>query len=330
MQAQSQEPSFPPSQVASQTYPYAIKLDSLIHDNNPCTQTVFYMTWGKKYGDQSNCGGYPVLCTFEGVASRLRESYLHMADDNNSLVAPAGMAWYASWHTDTLINLWQADNSHPATPGSYLTACVFYGTIFKKSPVGLSYSPISAQPTNNYLQNIAYHTVFDSLANWNIGVFTPKSVFSFTGNDATKTYYFNNLSQNFSSYQWDFGDGAISTTTGIHAYQDTGTFTTTLIVFDNCGRSDTSSQTFSIQGETGINETAETDFRIYPNPVQNELTISGYRLPMANTMAQLYDVAGRKISEIQIASGTTRVNTVNLEAGIYFLELNGKAHLFVK
>ena len=59
LQAQSQEPSFSPYQVFSQTIPYARKLDSLIKLNNACTNTVFYQTWGRKNGDASNCGFYP-------------------------------------------------------------------------------------------------------------------------------------------------------------------------------------------------------------------------------------------------------------------------------
>ena len=92
LQAQSQEPSFPPAQVDSETYPYAHILDSLIRDNDSCSETIFYMTWGKKYGDQMNCSGYPVLCTFDGVQSRLTDSYLQMANDNHALVAPVGRA----------------------------------------------------------------------------------------------------------------------------------------------------------------------------------------------------------------------------------------------
>ena len=41
IQAQSQEPSFPPSQVASQTYPYAQILIDSIASNNSCTEPVF-------------------------------------------------------------------------------------------------------------------------------------------------------------------------------------------------------------------------------------------------------------------------------------------------
>ena len=48
LQEQSQLPSFPPSQVTVEVFPYARKLDSLIRLNDSCTETVFYMTWGRK------------------------------------------------------------------------------------------------------------------------------------------------------------------------------------------------------------------------------------------------------------------------------------------
>ena len=55
LQEQSQMPSFPLSQVLVEVFPYAKKLDSLIKAANPCTQTIFFMTWGRKNGDSYNC-----------------------------------------------------------------------------------------------------------------------------------------------------------------------------------------------------------------------------------------------------------------------------------
>ncbi len=308
LQAQSQEPSFPPTQVESQTYPYAHILDSLIRDNDSCTETIFYMTWGKKYGDQMNCSGYPVLCSFDGVQSRLTDSYLQMANDNQALVAPVGRAWQTSWHTDTLIDLWDADNSHPNVAGSYLTACVFYGTIFRKSPVGIMYSPISAQTTNTYLQNIAYHTVFDTLSKWNIGVFDVLADFDFAGNEATKTFSFNNWSQNSTSYEWNFGDGNTSTTTGVHTYNDTGTYSVSLIAFDYCGRSDTSSHLIHINQANEINSIENIAVTIYPNPAKADFTISDIPVSALNSWLQITDVQGRVVLTYRFLTKTLVFN----------------------
>lgn len=327
VQAQSQEPSFPPAQVQAQTFPYARILDSLIHDNNPCTQTVFYMTWGKKYGDQMNCANYAILCTFEGVTARLRESYLQMADDNRALVAPAGVAWQTSWHTDTTINLWNPDNSHPSIEGSYLTACTFYETIFGKSPVGLSYSPLAQQGTTTFLQTVAHQTVYDSASQWNIGEFTPNAEFDFTGNAATRIYTFNNLSQNATSYQWLFGDGTNSTATGSHTYAATGTYTVTLIAADSCGRTDTARQTFTIEPTTGINDLAPAHIAVYPNPLNgNALTIETTQ----PAVVVITDVLGKEVYRLKVNSGTTIADVTALETGMYLVAVNSKVIKLLK
>ena len=90
LQEQSQKPSFSPAQVATDVYPYAYQLNNTIKSNNSCTETVFYMTWGRKNGDASNCASYPPICTYPGMQQRLRESYMEMANNNNATVSPVG------------------------------------------------------------------------------------------------------------------------------------------------------------------------------------------------------------------------------------------------
>ncbi|MCK5538156.1 MAG: SGNH/GDSL hydrolase family protein, partial [Bacteroidales bacterium] len=133
LQSQSQEPAFPPSQVAVDVYPYAKILVDSTKANNICTEPLFFMTWGRKYGDQSNCAAYPPICTYLGMQQRLRESYLEMGQTNHASVAPVGMAWKHSIVSSPTLNLYSSDNSHPSLNGSYLSACVFYAMIFEKS-----------------------------------------------------------------------------------------------------------------------------------------------------------------------------------------------------
>ena len=141
IQAQSQEPSWPPSQVVTEVLPYAGILNDSIKSNNACSETVFYMTWGRKYGDTQNCDTWPPVCTFLGMQERLMAGYMAMAELNNSTVAPVGFSWKHSMDNDpdSLINLYSSDNSHPSVSGTYLTACVMYATMFQKSPVGSGY-----------------------------------------------------------------------------------------------------------------------------------------------------------------------------------------------
>src|ERR1700748_2007916 len=110
LQEQSERPAFPPSQVALQVYPYARILDSLIHANDTCTQTMFMMTWGHANGDPANCPVYPVICTYEGMQQRLRESYMEMTEDNNAIVAPVGAAWKTIRDSFPTLELYQTDS----------------------------------------------------------------------------------------------------------------------------------------------------------------------------------------------------------------------------
>ncbi len=173
IQEQSQKPSFSPAQVANDVFPYARQLDSLITLANPCTETVFYMTWGRKNGDQTNCANYPPLCTYAGMQGRLRSSYLQMANDNDALVAPIGVIWKLMRQAHPNIELYNPDESHPSVRGSYLAACAFYATMFRKSPIG-AYHPNNVDSSHAAaIQQMVHQVVFDSLDMWNIGEFDP-------------------------------------------------------------------------------------------------------------------------------------------------------------
>ena len=93
LQEQSQIPSFPVAQVANESLPYAEALNDLIETYNPCSETVFYMTWGRENGDAGNCEFWPPICTYEGMDDLLAASYLTMADDNEAIVSPVGRVW---------------------------------------------------------------------------------------------------------------------------------------------------------------------------------------------------------------------------------------------
>ena len=173
LQAQSQEPSFPPSQVDVQTLPYAVKLDSVIKQNDSCTITTFYETWGRKNGDASNCASYPPLCTYTGMQNRLKQSYKLFADTCQGLMAPAGEAWRSSISYSPSLELYQADESHPSLEGSYLTACVFYEMLFQKSVLNNTYTAGVATPTASFLRQVAHQVVNDSLTIWNVGKYNP-------------------------------------------------------------------------------------------------------------------------------------------------------------
>ena len=251
LQAQSQEPSFSPGQVANNTYPYAEILVDSIYANSSCTEPLFFMTWGRKYGDQQNCVAYPPICTYLGMQQRLRESYLEMAFNDSASCAPVGMAWKKSIAIDSTLNLYYSDNSHPSIYGSYLAACTFYASIFKKSAVGSSYCPNAIDSlTALSLQEIGSSTVLDSLAVWNI--FDSYFTFDQMGDSVS----FTNLSSNYESLLWNFGDGETTTDQHpTHTYAANGSYTIQLIATTNSGCiTDTLTATVVVSSINGVEQ----------------------------------------------------------------------------
>ncbi|MES2680442.1 MAG: DUF4886 domain-containing protein [Bacteroidota bacterium] len=321
LQAQSQEPAFPPSQVNGQTLPYALKLDSVVKQNNSCSNAVFYETWGRKNGDAQNCAFYPPLCTYAGMQNRLRQSYKKFADTTGGIMAPAGEAFKRSIFLDPSLELYDADQSHPSMNGSYLVACVFYEVLFQKSVLTNTYNPGIQAGNLSFLQQVAHTTVFDSLLVWNLGINLPWADFSFS-QLGPAAFQFQSLSANFSD-QWYFGDGTSSVISSpTHSYLNPGTYTVSHVVKDACSR-DSSSKIISVLS-TGLNQHLSPGpyFTVFPNPCGNTIYISGAEsfinnsstVVIRNSLGQLLYVSGfRDQIEIDL-----------LPDGLYVIEISDK------
>ncbi len=334
LQEQSQIPSFPLSQVQSSCFPYARKLDSLIKLYNPCAKTMFYMTWGRKNGDASNCVNWPPVCTYAGMDSLLRLRYKMMADTNHAVVSPVGPVWrYLRYHYPGL-ELYQADESHPSLIGSYAAACSFYTAIFHKSPAlitsNYSLSPADAAVVRMTAASVAY----DSLFFWNVGKFLPEAGFGWSGQDGYQVS-FTNLSEFASSYYWDFGDGTFSTQENpVKVYSGPDTVNVTLTA-SHCGESDM----FSMMVIPAlVASTAPWDagvpLQVFPNPVQQELHI---RLPgeLPINSYRIFNGQGKLMLQAEgLWSGNLSVPVESFCKGIYLLmiEFDGNRYFskFIK
>ena len=277
LQAQSQELSFSPFQVASDSYPYAEILVDSIFANSSCTEPLFFMTWGRKYGDQSNCQFYPPICTYLGMQERLRESYLDMTFTHNTSCSPVGMAWKKSIEIDSTLNLYSSDNSHPSIYGSYLAACTFYSSIFKKSAVGSTYWPNAIDSASAYiLQQIGSSTVLDSLGVWNVF----NADFGFQQyNDSIS---FTNLSSNYESVFWDFGDGITSTDENpTHKFTLNGSYTVILTAITNAACiEDTQTISITVNINTVIDELKAPNQLLYVTDVLGRKTNPTKNVPL--------------------------------------------------
>lgn len=322
LQEQSQRPSFPPFQVQSDVYPFAAILDSLIHDNNPCTETVFYMTWGRKNGDASNCAGWPPVCTYEGMQARLRESYLEMGMLNNATVGPVGAAWRYMRSLNPAFDLYQPDESHPSVHGTYLAACVLYSTIFHKSPFGISFTSTLPPVDATEIQNAVNAVVTDSIATWYEYGNIPFSSFSYTANG--NNFLFQNHSLNASGYTWDFGDGSSSTMINpSHTFSQSGTYSVVLTATNGC-RADE----LTMQVTTGVSGLQDPDNGcvIYNNPNTGRLI---FNCLIEVDHAHVHDLSGKRMqTEIIRKSDGMEISANGLKPGIYVVTYSGDGNFF--
>ena len=311
LQEQSQKPSFPPSQVATEVYPYAQVLVDSIKSANACTEPIFYMTWGRKNGDAGNCAAYPPLCTYDGMQGRLRESYIEMAVDNDGSVSPVGAAWKYVRDNYPTLELYSADESHPSINGSYLAACVHYASMFRESPVGASFISTLTAIDAAILQEAAELVVLDSLSTWRIG--DNDVIASFTSNTVSGSTAFSENGTNGTTYSWDLDDGSTETAAAFsHTYGNDGTYNVELIATNGCD-SDTITQEV-IVNTTGMNEN-QLNFEILQS--QNK-----YSLLFKNTAErhfQLYDTKGSLIQEEKKTNSEIIITLP--EAGIYLLHV---------
>jgi hypothetical protein len=160
LQEQSQTPVIEYLRYHSM-YPSAIKLDSIIKEFNPNAVTVFFMTWGRKNGGQqcidTSCS--PVFRNFFHMQDSMKSSYTQISNILSAMLSPAGEAWRTARLIKPGVNLWDADESHPALDGSYLTACVFYAKIFNQSPVSLNYNGGLPDSSALFYRQCAWQTV---------------------------------------------------------------------------------------------------------------------------------------------------------------------------
>lgn len=315
LQEQSQLPSFSPGQVATDVFPYADSLVRKIRTNDSCTMPLFYMTWGRKNGDASNCAVYPPVCTYEGMQGRLRSSYLQMGSTHEAEVCPVGSAWWRTRLTNPAIELYAADESHPSLAGSYLAACSFYGAIFHKSCIG-GYIPAGLDSaTAMQLQTIAFNTLWDSLSTWNIDTAEVAAAFTATDNGGGNVQ-FTNGSSHATDYLWDFGDGSAlnAGNSPAHTYANSGTYLVTLIAYRGC-HTDTLMDSVSITIVGRENEWS-TAVHLVPNPASHEITILG---APAGCGIEIISLQGKCL--MKSTSATEKLNIESLPSGMYLLRL---------
>lgn len=132
---------------------------------HPQLQSVFHAT-AKNHADTlKKAGVRPVLFMSWAykdkpeMTAQLAEQYTIAANANDALVIPAGLAFAAAIAKDPKLELYVADKRHPTLAGTYLGAATTYAALYRKSPVGLSYTAGLPAETVRLLQTAAWEAV---------------------------------------------------------------------------------------------------------------------------------------------------------------------------
>lgn len=235
LQEQSQLPSFPDAQVAVECFPFAATLNEQILAADSCTETIFYMTWGRQNGDASNCASWPPVCTYEGMDSLLNLRYRQMAIDNDAILSPVGAVWKYIRTNYPEINLYAADGSHPSLEGTYAAACSMVTVIFRTDPTLITYSSKLDPVVAEKIRLAAQAVVFNNLMEWHVGEYDPAVLVNTSSNGLT--LQLDNQSASSWNFTWDFGDGNTSTDfSPQHTYANAGVYSLSYSAIDACGR----------------------------------------------------------------------------------------------
>jgi hypothetical protein len=86
-------------------------------------RTVLYMTWARKNAPESQ--------------RAITDAYESIGRELGATVVPVGVDWEKFLRDHERPVLHDRDGSHPTVAGTYLAACVFFATLFRRTSAGL-------------------------------------------------------------------------------------------------------------------------------------------------------------------------------------------------
>jgi hypothetical protein len=116
-----QEQSTLPIKNATRMHENVRLFDATIRESG--ATTALYLTWARANVPASQ--------------EALTNAYMSIGTEVGATVVPVGVAWRRVLGEPGHPVLHDKDGSHPSLAGSYLAACVFFGTLFGESAVGI-------------------------------------------------------------------------------------------------------------------------------------------------------------------------------------------------
>ncbi len=162
---------FPQSEGRARSIEGYAAMREAVHAYNPRTRLVMFLDWMNLDSIEviEIATGDTITLSRHQFQDMMTEAALDLADSLKFMVAPIGEAWQRVMDERPDINMMHRDEVHPNDVGGYLQACVYYATIFKKSPERVRYyCPGIPEEDSRYLQSIAAETVLTQKKRWRI------------------------------------------------------------------------------------------------------------------------------------------------------------------
>lgn len=256
--------------------------------------------------------------------TRIKDSITKLADGMQIPLVAAGECARNHYTTqqDLLLHNSYGD-VHPNLNGSYLVACAMFCTIFQETVSGVAFNGGVSPANATYFQGIADNIVLNNKALWRINTFNLHAEFSTAQTD--NVVNFTNLSTNFTSLLWDFGDGTTSTDPNPqHFYTELGPKTVTLTVTRNgCSEVFTKNIVINvlnsdvfIQDEVAVFPTI-TDSVFY---IKSKLSFNGI----------VYNSMGQPITKFKKTENDVTVDLSSFASGVYLVKIDNDCYKVIK
>ena len=144
--------------------PYLSDFREIIKYNYDKTSIIYMMPWAYTDGltfveNETD--------TYEEMQMNIYNHSTAIAWDLDIALAPAGWAWYQVKLDNYSAPLYLSDMNHQTISGAFLTASVFYSTIFLEQAPYIYYE-LTEDDDESILRETAYNIVIEDLDLWNI------------------------------------------------------------------------------------------------------------------------------------------------------------------
>ncbi len=148
--------------------------------------------------------------------------------------------------------------------------------------------------------------------------------FSYTTSGLAATFTAISPSVNFLS--WNFGDGTTSTLANpVHTYSQSGNYDVTIAITDFCGKNAEKTKTIRVDGQVGLTEDSQRQFKVYPNPTKDLIEIESVE-ELASLV--LIDAVGKELVKQNLQSERSSLSLGLYPPGVYMLIIRTKSGIY--